>query len=234
MGHNASVSEERGAYLYDLIGEPRPYAEVVGLMNGLAAERLEGAIPDTVIVCEHQPTLTLGRATRVEAELDRPVEAYQALGWAVERSDRGGRSTWHGPGQLVVYPVLDLREHGKDLRRYAHDLEATLIGALGDLGIAAAVRPGREYVGVWVEQRKIASLGIRASHWIVTHGIALNVSCQLDPFAQFAACGLPEAEFTSVSAELGRPVAMAEARDAVLARLEQVFALRLDPLPVAA
>ena len=120
------------AYVYDLLAEPRSFAEVDRLQLDLSAARSQGAVPDTIILCEHPPTLTLGRASDAAAELVGGEEPYRALGWEVLRADRGGRSTWHGPGQLVCYPILDLRDHGKDLRQYAHDLERVLIEALAD------------------------------------------------------------------------------------------------------
>ena len=158
-------------------------------------------------------------------------DAYRALGWDVVRADRGGRSTWHGPGQLVCYPILDLRDHGKDLRRYAHDLEQVVIEALAALGISAVAGEDREHVGVWVEDRKIASLGIRADNWVVRHGFALNVDCDLGAFARFRACGLDATPFTSVAQELGRDVTVEDARGPVLDALARVFSLDLSAIP---
>ena len=135
------------------------------------------------------------------------------------------------PGQLVCYPILDLRDHGKDLRRYAHDLERVVIDALASFGIEAVPGEDREHVGVWVEGRKIASLGIRASNWVVHHGFALNVDCDLDAFARFRACGLDATPFTSIARELGRDVTVAEARGPVLDALAAVFSLELSAVP---
>jgi lipoate-protein ligase B len=219
------------AYLYDLLGRPRPFAEVDRLQLDLAAARSQGAVPDTVVLCEHPPTLSLGRASDAETELTDGEAAYHELGWEVLRADRGGRSTWHGPGQLVCYPILDLRDHGKDLRRYAHDLERVVIDALAALGIAATAGEDREHVGVWVGERKIASLGIRAGNWVVRHGFALNVDCDLAAFARFNACGLEGTPFTSVARELGRDVSLDEARGPVLDALAAVFSLELSAVP---
>ena len=188
-------------------------------------------MPDTIILCEHPPTLTLGRASDAAAELIGGEEPYRALGWEVLRADRGGRSTWHGPGQLVCYPILDLRDHGKDLRQYAHDLERVVIEALAELGIDAVAGEDREHVGVWVEDRKIASLGIRVDSWVVRHGFALNVDCDLDAFARFRACGLDATPFTSVARELGRDVGIDDARGPVLDALARVFSLELSTIP---
>jgi lipoate-protein ligase B len=219
------------AYVYDLLAEPRSFAEVDRLQLDLSAARSQGAVPDTIIVCEHPPTLTLGRASDAAAELVGGEEPYRALGWEVLRADRGGRSTWHGPGQLVCYPILDLRDHGKDLRQYAHDLERVLIEALAELGIAAVAGEDREHVGVWVEGRKIASLGIRVDGWIARHGFALNVNCDLDAFARFRACGLDATPFTSVARERGRDAGIADARGPVLDALARVFSLELSAIP---
>jgi lipoate-protein ligase B len=219
------------AYVYDLLGEPRAFGEIDRLQLDLAAARSQHAVPDTIVLCEHPPTLTLGRASDAEAELIGGEETYRALGWEVVRADRGGRSTWHGPGQLVCYPILDLRDHGKDLRQYAHDLERAIIEALAELGIAAAAGEDREHVGVWVEDRKIASLGIRVSSWVSHHGFALNVDCDLDAFARFRACGLDATPFTSVARELGRDVTVADARAPVLDALARVFSLELSAIP---
>jgi lipoate-protein ligase B len=219
------------AYVYDLLAEPRAFAEVDRLQLDLAAARSQGAVPDTIVLCEHPPTLTLGRASDAEAELPEGEAAYRELGWEVLRADRGGRSTWHGPGQLVCYPILDLRDHGKDLRRYAHDLERVVIDALAALGITAAAGEDREHVGVWVADRKIASLGIRANGWVVHHGFALNVDCDLEAFGRFRACGLDATPFTSVTRELGRDVTVEEARGPVLDALADVFSLDLSTVP---
>jgi lipoate-protein ligase B len=225
------ADELHPAYVYDLLAGPRPFDEVDRLQLDLAAARSQGAVPDTIVLCEHPPTLTLGRASDTEAELPQGEAAYRELGWEVLRADRGGRSTWHGPGQLVCYPILDLRDHGKDLRRYAHDLERVVIDALASFGIAAAPGADREHVGVWVEGRKIASLGIRASNWVVHHGFALNVDCDLDAFARFRACGLDATPFTSIARELGRDVTVEDARGPVLEALATVFSLELSEVP---
>jgi lipoate-protein ligase B len=218
------------AYVYDLLGTPLGYEEADAMQRNLAAARSQGAIPDTVLLCEHPATLTLGRSSE-DDELPLGRDGYAALGWEIHDTDRGGRSTWHGPGQLVVYLVLDLRDHGKDLRRYAHDLERVVVGALAALGIESAPGEDREHVGVWVGERKIASLGIRADSWIVRHGFALNVDCDLDAFARFRACGLEATPFTSVAQELGRDVTVEEARGPVLAALADVFSLDLSAIP---
>jgi lipoate-protein ligase B len=223
--------EMHPGYVYDLLARPRSFGEVDRLQLELAAARSQRAIPDTIVLCEHPPTLTLGRASDAGAELCEGEAAYRALGWEVVRANRGGRSTWHGPGQLVCYPILDLRDHGKDLRRYAHDLEQVVIEALAALGLDAVAGDDREHVGVWVEERKIASLGIRADNWVVRHGFALNVDCDVAAFARFRACGLDATRFTSVAQELGRDVTIEDARAPVLDAMARVFSLELSAIP---
>ena len=160
-----------GAYLYDLPGLT-PYDDAVALMTELAAARSQGAVPDTVILCEHPAVVTLGASADEGADAVSR-ETLAAHGIAVAVTDRGGRATYHGPGQLVGYPVLDLTDYGRDLRAYVERLESALIGALAELGVPAEVRPGAEYVGVWTPAgAKIASIGVHVSRWITTHGFA--------------------------------------------------------------
>jgi lipoate-protein ligase B len=221
-----------GAYLYDLAGLT-PYRDALRLMTDLAAARSQGAVPDTVVVCEHDPVVTLGASTDEAADgIDRA--ALAARGIEVVEIDRGGRATYHGPGQLVVYPVLDLADYGRDLRGYVGRLEEALVAALATLGVAAEVREGREFVGVWTPAgRKIASIGVHVSRWITTHGLALNVSCDLAPFSLFSPCGLQGVEVTSIEVEAGREVSRAEAAAAVLDSLGEALGLSYEAVPVA-
>ncbi len=147
-------------------------------------------------------------------------------------TDRGGKSTFHGPGQLVCYPILDLNRHGRDVKRYCRDLEEALIRTLARLGVDGARIEG--LTGVWLTPppRKIASIGIHISRWVTTHGYALNVDLDPAPFTQWiTACGLEDAAFTSVARELGRPVAVDEVRPHALEALAEVFELELEELP---
>ncbi len=225
-----AAEKTRGAYLYSLPGST-PYAAALREQRDLAAARSQNAIPDVLLLLEHEEVVTLGTRTDVEAELpDRgPLDR---AGIAVVEAARGGRATYHGPGQLVGYPILDLRQYGRDVRRYVELLEAALVAALADLGVSAEVREGQDVVGVWTTAgRKIASLGIHVANWITTHGFAVNVSNDLSRFSLFTPCGLADAEFTSVSAEVGREVARAEAEDAVIHRFGEVFGLHFEALP---
>ena len=186
----------RGAYLLSL-GRV-PYREAWDLQRSLAAAVSQGAIPDTVLLLEHPPVITLGRRTD-EDELHVPEGAEVEI---VE-SDRGGKSTYHGPGQLVCYPIFDLTRHGQDVKRYCRDLEEALIGTLSAVGVEASRIDG--LTGIWIEDaipRKIASIGVHITKWVTTHGYALNVDLDTAPFTQWiTACGLADASFTTIAAE---------------------------------
>jgi lipoyl(octanoyl) transferase len=215
----------RGAYVLDL--GLVPYDEAWDLQRSLAGAVSQGAIPDTVVFLEHPPVVTLGRRTD-EGELHVP----EGTEVDVVETDRGGKSTFHGPGQLVCYPILDLRRHGKDVKRYLRDLEEALIRTLAPLGVAATRIDG--LTGVWLERppRKIASIGVHISRWITTHGYALNVDLDPAPFTEWiTACGLEDAAFTTIARELGRDVSVEEIRPLAHAAFSDVFDLQLEPLP---
>ena len=215
----------RGAYLLDL--GLVPYREAWDLQRSLAGAVSQGAIPDTVVFLEHPPVVTLGRRTDHD-------ELHVPEGAAVEvvETDRGGKSTYHGPGQLVCYPILDLKRHGKDVKKYVRDLEEALIQTLAPLGIAATRLAG--LTGVWLERppRKIASIGVHISRWVTTHGYALNVDLDPAPFTEWiTACGLEDASFTTISRELGRPLPVADVRPLARDALGEVFSLSFEELP---
>jgi lipoyl(octanoyl) transferase len=195
----------RAGYVMHL-EEPVPYEEAWELQRALAARVAEGEL--------HVPH---------EAEVD------------VVETDRGGKSTYHGPGQLVCYPIFDLTRHGQDVKRYCRDLEEALIRTLAPFGVDATRIEG--LTGIWLEgpPRKIASIGIHISKWVTTHGFALNVDLDPAPFTDWiTACGIGDAAFTTIARELGRPVDVGEVRPHAVAALEDVFDLALDELPVAA
>ncbi len=220
-----------GAYLYQL--GVTPYREAVATMDDLAAARCQGAIPDTVMLLEHEPVITLGsRAVRGEELLLAAVE-YTRRGIEVVEVSRGGRSTYHGPGQLVCYPVLDLHGYGKDLHRYVATLERTIIETLAAFELEGHTVTGEHASGVWVDGRKIASIGVRCARWVTTHGLSLNVNLDLEVYDLFDACGLGGADFTSIAAETGRDVTVAEVGDVFREALAEQFQLTLDPLPAA-
>ena len=207
--------------------EPIPYLEAWDLQREVAAEVAAGTRPDTVLLLEHAPVITLGRRTE-EGELHVPAGAEVEI---VE-TDRGGKSTYHGPGQLVCYPILDLTRHGQDVKRYCRDLEEALIRTLAPLGVKATRIEG--LTGMWLESppRKIASIGIHVSKWVTTHGYALNVDLDPAPFTEWiTACGLEDAAFTTIAREVGRPVSVEEVRPLAHAAIAEVFGLELEPLP---
>jgi lipoyl(octanoyl) transferase len=221
-----------GAYVMQLgrVG----YAETWELQRSLAGAVSQGAIPDTVLFLEHDAVVTLGRTTAA-GELHLP----DGVTVDVVETDRGGKSTYHGPGQLVCYPILDLKRHGKDVKVYVRQLEQAIIGALAPLGIEATTIDG--LTGVWVTgdsaggltgPRKIASIGVHITRWITTHGYALNVDLDPAPFTQWiTACGLEDAAFTTVARELGRPIGVDDIRPAAIQAFADVFGLTFEELP---
>jgi lipoyl(octanoyl) transferase len=214
-----------GAYLMQL-GVVR-YGEAWDLQRSLAAAVSQGAMPETVVLLEHSPVVTLGRRSE-ESELHIPADADVEI---VE-TNRGGKSTYHGPGQLVCYPILDLTRHGTDVRRYVRDLERALLLTLEPFGIQATTIEG--LAGIWLErpQRKVASIGIHVARWVTTHGYALNVDLDPAPFTQWiTACGLEDAQFTTMAQELGQPVSVDEVRPVAVAALAEVFGLAFEELP---
>jgi lipoyl(octanoyl) transferase len=201
-----------------------PYLEAWDLQRSLADAVRRREIPDTVMLLEHPPVVTLGRRAD-ESELHIPDGADVEI---VE-TDRGGKSTYHGPGQLVCYPIFDLARHGEDVKRYCRDLEEALIRTLAALGVKGERIDG--LTGIWVHPppRKIASIGVHISKWVTTHGYALNVDLDPAPFTEWiTACGLEDTAFTTVARELGRPVSVDEVRPHAVAALGEVFELAFE------
>jgi lipoyl(octanoyl) transferase len=195
------------------------YREAWELQKEVAAGVADGSRPDTILLLEHPPTITLGRRSE-PSELHVPEGADVAI---VE-VDRGGKSTYHAPGQLVCYPILDLSRHGQDVKRYCRDLEEALIRTLGAFAIDATRVEG--LTGVWLERppRKIASIGIHLTKWISTHGYALNVDLDPAPFTDWiTACGLDGYLFTSMARELGRAISVDDVRPAAAQALADIF-----------
>jgi lipoyl(octanoyl) transferase len=218
----------RPAYLVDLPA-PVPYREALELQRSLAGAVSQGAVPDTVILLEHPPVITLGRRAE-PGELHVPDDAEVEI---VE-TDRGGKSTYHAPGQLVCYPILDLTRHGQDVKKYCRDLEEALIRTLAPLGIEAKAIEG--LTGLWVEgggpPRKIASIGVHIHKWVTTHGYALNVDLDPAPFTEWiTACGLDGASFTTVVRELDRIVTVDHVRPLAVQGLADVFSLDFEEIP---
>jgi lipoyl(octanoyl) transferase len=197
------------------------YDDALALQREAVAARAAGRGPDRLFLLEHPDVVTIGRAGSAAHVLIDPESARRA-GVAVVETDRGGDVTYHGPGQLVGYPVLRLPDDRRDLHRYLRDVEGALIDALAEFGVAAGRSEGR--TGVWVGGAKIAAIGVRVSRWVTSHGFALNVSTDLDRFRWIVPCGIAGCRVTSLERQIRRRVPLAEAA-AVAAR---AFAARFD------
>ena len=208
------------------------YGQAWELQKELARRRADGAAEDTLLLMEHPPVYTLGRRGR-EADLLASSQELEAMGAQVYWVDRGGSATYHGPGQLVAYPILDVGGWGGGPVGYVRALEAAVIESLGDFGILGRRTTG--FPGVWVGDehappgRKIAAIGVRISGGITTHGLALNVAPDLGRFQAIVPCGLPGLEVTSMVRELGRSVDMAEVQQSLVAALGGQLGMSMTP-----
>jgi lipoyl(octanoyl) transferase len=210
----------------------RPYSEALEIQRVLRRRRIEGTLAeDVLLLVEHPPVITLGRGTRASSLPLAPAE-LERRGVEVFEVERGGDVTLHAPGQLVGYPILDLRQHRQDLHWYLRSLEDVLIQSLGGLGIEADRNPGR--TGVWTAGRKIASIGIHVKQWVTLHGFALNVLTDLDLFDLIVPCGIPQVVMTSVAAELlreGDAALMPSVRERVVGAFGEVFGMSVGSQP---
>jgi len=198
-----------------------PYQDALDLQAGLVAERRRNAIPDQLVLLEHPHVITMGSSS-AEGHVLLGPEELQRRGIQIFETGRGGDVTYHGPGQLVGYPIVDLKPDRTDLHRYLRDLEEVLIGALGELGLSGEREPG--LTGVWVGGAKIAAIGVRVSSgWITSHGFALNVSTDLDFFGTVVPCGITDRRVTSLANEVGHAPAPDEVRRAVVRSFSDVF-----------
>jgi lipoyl(octanoyl) transferase len=197
-----------------------PYAQGLDLQARLVAQRQAGEIPDTLLLLEHDPVFTLGRNARSENVLF-PADALRARGFEVFETGRGGDVTYHGPGQVVGYPILDLSPDRKDVHRYVRDLEEVMIRTCAGYGLAASRVTG--LTGCWLGEAKIGAIGVRIARWVTSHGFALNVDADLSPFRLIVPCGISDRGVTSLAETLGRPVPIAEVMDALATHLAAVF-----------
>jgi lipoyl(octanoyl) transferase len=199
------------------------YRHGVAIQEHLRARRQAGELPDTLLLLEHPPVYTRGRRSDA-ADLRFGEDFYRARGIDVVDSDRGGRLTFHGPGQLVGYPIMRIT----DIDRYLRTMEGAIVAALGEEGVRARSRhdEGVDYTGVWVADRKIASIGVHVSRGVTTHGFAINVANDLEPFSWVVACGLPEVGMTSLAQELARIPDGAPARTAGIACMRKRIAFQ--------
>jgi lipoyl(octanoyl) transferase len=204
------------------------YAAGLEVQARLVAERQAGQIPDTLLLLEHEPVFTLGRNARPENML-LPAEALRARGFDVYETGRGGDVTYHGPGQGVGYPILDLGPDRRDVHRYVRDLEEVMIRACADYGIVAGRVAG--LTGTWVGDAKIGAIGVRIARWVTSHGFALNVSTDLSPFELIVPCGIRGRGVTSLERLVASPVAADEVMTRLADHFADVFDRRLDLLP---
>ncbi len=221
----------------------QPYGRACAWQQELVARRQAGDVPDLLILCAHPHVITLGRNARRE-NLRLPEAMLAARGVEVHPTDRGGDVTYHGPGQLVGYPILDLREHRKDVVWYVRSLEEVLIRAAREFGVEAARKAApaskrQLYTGVWVGEEKLAAIGVHLSRWVTSHGFALNVTTDLSYFDLIVPCGLADKGVTSLKKQIPRPdrigarddnSMMDAAKAAVVKHFGEVFDSAMQPV----
>lgn len=201
------------------------YRKAYRLQKQLLRQRAEGQIPDVLLLLEHPPTITIGKSGRLENVLAPPAQLAQQ-GIPVLFIDRGGDVTYHGPGQLVGYPIVDLRDRGRDLHRYVHDIEESIIRTLGDFSIPATI--DESHAGVWVQNEEIAAIGIAVKKWVSMHGFALNVNTDLKPFSLINPCGFSNRRATSMSEILSQELPITNVIELLLAHFSQVFDAKIE------
>jgi lipoyl(octanoyl) transferase len=203
-----------------------PYGAAVDLQKALVEQRKSGAIPDQLLLLEHPPVITLGvKARNDRSHILATPEELTTEGVEVFESGRGGDVTYHGPGQLVGYPILDLKPDRCDVHRYVRDLEEVLIRAARRHGIESTRSAG--LTGTWVGHRKLAAIGVRIARWVTSHGFALNVSTNLSHFGLIVPCGIADKGVTSIDELARRPVPMASVESAIVDAFAQVFEAHL-------
>jgi lipoate-protein ligase B len=187
------------------------YEDVLYLQEKLVRGRIEGKIPDTLIIVEHQPVVTLGRVAKKESVIDRSF--FDARSIPVIETSRGGKITYHAPGQIVLYPIIDLREKKKDVTFYIDFLEKVAVKSLARFGVPAARDEKRR--GVWARGKKIAFIGVAFKRWIAYHGVSVNINNDLEPFLRMHPCGEPDIRVTSAKEILKRELDLAEVKKVV-------------------
>jgi lipoyl(octanoyl) transferase len=211
---------------------PLPYSEALDLQRALARARISGAIAeDMLLLVEHPPVVTLGRTAKA-ANLTTPAELLAARGVELFEVERGGDITFHGPGQLVGYPIIDLKRHKQDLHWYLRQVEAALISLLAVYRVPGERNAG--YTGVWTGGRKIASIGVHARDWVTWHGFALNVCTDLSFFDLIVPCGIPDVVMTSVARETSRAdLVLGEVAEDAGRAFGEIFGLETRAVTVA-
>jgi lipoyl(octanoyl) transferase len=199
-----------------------PYADALELQKSLVEARKAGSLPDQLLLLQHPPVITLGvKARNDRSHVLATPERLDDEGVELFETGRGGDVTYHGPGQLVGYPILDLRPDRCDVHRYVRDLEEVLIRTAARFEIAATRVPG--LTGVWVGRDKLAAIGVRISRWITSHGFAFNVGTNLRHFDLIVPCGIADRGVTSLQVLLGREISMTEAEEAAIEAMASVF-----------
>jgi lipoyl(octanoyl) transferase len=212
----ASAARPLAVHRLGLIG----YADALALQERLLEARCEQRIPDTLLLLEHRPVITLGRGAKQENVLQsREVLAMQGV--ELFETGRGGDVTYHGPGQLVGYPIIDLSPDRRDVRRYVNGLEEVMIGIAAGYGISAGRIAGLN--GTWIGERKLGAVGVRIRRWVTMHGFAINVTTDLSAFDLIVPCGIKDKRVTSLASELGREVAMSEVESAAVREFARVY-----------
>jgi lipoyl(octanoyl) transferase len=202
-----------------------PYAEALETQRALVEERRAGRVPDLLLLLQHPPVITLGvRSDAARANIVAGADRLAGLGIDVCETGRGGDVTYHGPGQIVGYPILDLRPDRCDVHKYVRDLEEVMIRVCGDYGVHA--ERVRGLTGTWIGADKIGAIGIRISRWITSHGFAFNVNTDIEHFRLIVPCGIADRGVTSLERAVGRSIAIGEVEDAIARRFVEVFERR--------
>jgi lipoyl(octanoyl) transferase len=208
----------------------RDYVSVLALQEQTHAARIRGEVADTLYLVEHDPVITLGRAAKQDHVLASAGQLAER-GIELHEIGRGGDVTYHGPGQLVAYPIFDLRPDRCDVRRYVRSLEQVMLQVAESFGLSAHRIEGK--TGAFCDQRKYGALGVRISRWVTMHGIAMNVNTDLDAFSLIVPCGLRDTQVTSLSRETGRQISMSAASEHTVAQFADVFGYKLRPTSAA-
>lgn len=226
--HGVTSEETRRVLHWAYLGRV-PYARALELQRDSRELLREGRAGERLILLQHPHTYTLGRSAD-RSEIVATIEWLRAHGVTIAEADRGGQVTYHGPGQLVGYPIIDLDPDRRDIRRYMHDLQAVLVRTLAVFGLAAEARYEQPEIGVWCEGHKIASLGVHVSRWITTHGFALNVATDLSYFSGIVPCGMPRVEMASIESLAGSAPEIEEVATVCAGCFCEVFDRQPQPL----
>jgi lipoyl(octanoyl) transferase len=196
------------------------YAAAHRLQKQLQAKRIAGEVPDTVLLLEHPPVLTMGRSAKEQHIIAQP-DALEAQGISVHEVGRGGDVTYHGPGQLVAYPIIDLKPDRRDVRKYMWSLEEAMIRTCKEFGLSATRIGGLN--GAWIGDRKVGAVGVRISRWVTMHGLALNANSDLSHYELIVPCGIQDKAVTSISAELGRTIGVPDVADPLARHFAELY-----------